>query len=62
MRTRERLISFQNKAERNFNKNKNIRTILNFILAILLFFASTMFAGLSLPVRLIIKRLSKKAF
>ena len=51
----EKLIDFQNQAERNFEENKTLKNSLLFGLALILFMASTLFATATLPIRLIIK-------
>jgi thioredoxin 1 len=58
MRIREKLISYQNKAEENFNNRKSIFTTLNFIAALFIFISSTIIACLSMPIRYLIKSAS----
>ena len=54
----EKIIHFQNQAEKNFEEKKNISTGFKFFLAFVTFMASTIFAGLTMPVRMLFK--SKK--
>lgn len=61
MKLRNQIINFQNSAEKEFNEKKNIITCIKFLLALLLFFGSTIFAGLTLPFRVLIKQFSKKS-
>ena len=60
MKFRNKIIDFQNSAEKEYDEKKNIITIIKFFLALVLFFSSTIFAGLTLPFRLIIKQFYKK--
>jgi len=55
----EKIIEFQNQAERNFEKTKNIGSVLNYFLAFILFMASTIFAAFTFPVRYIYKKMVK---
>lgn len=51
MKLREKIINFQKLAEVEFNKNKNIRSLINYILALIVFFSSTILAAVTLPFR-----------
>jgi thioredoxin len=55
MNFREKLIHYQNKAEENFQHKKSIDNAIHYFLAFCLFMASTLFAGLTMPVRLLFK-------
>ena len=57
---REQLIKFQNKAEREFEKTKTATTLTNYILALIVFFSSTLIATFTLPFRIIARAISKK--
>jgi len=59
MRIREKLIDYQNKAEANFNNRKSLLTTLHFIFALFIFISSTLIAGFSMPLRYLIKKVSK---
>ncbi|WP_340203296.1 thioredoxin family protein [Ascidiimonas sp. W6] len=56
----EKLISFQNKAEKAYQERKTIVTTINYVIALKLFFASSLFALVSLPFRYLMKLNSKK--
>jgi len=53
----ERIIKYQNESERNFEKTKSFKNTLNYIFAFILFILSTLFAGLTLPLRFVYKKL-----
>jgi len=55
----EKIIKFQNDSERNFETEKNLKTILNYMIAFILFFISTMIAALTFPFRYIFKKIFK---
>ena len=55
----EKIIKYQNQSERNFESVKNISTILNYIIAFILFMFSTIIAALSFPIRYLYKKLFK---
>ena len=57
---RKQLLHFQNKAEKDFNANKSPKTLLYFGLALIVFFASTLFAVFTLPFRVLAKSIFKK--
>ncbi len=48
---KERLIQFQNQAERSWEHKKSLTTGVNYFLAFVLFMGSTLFAGITLPFR-----------
>ncbi len=56
----EKIIKYQNDSEKKFEKIKNLSTISNYILAFILFILSTLFAGVTFPIRYIYKKLFKK--
>jgi thioredoxin 1 len=60
MRMRERLINYQNKSEENFNNKKDFKNTINYIIAFFIFISSTIIAGLSMPIRFLIKSISKQ--
>mgnify|MGYP006421986789 CR=1 FL=1 len=53
----EEIIKYQNNSEKEFEEEKNIRTIVNYICAIILFFLSTVVAAFTFPTRFIYKKL-----
>lgn len=55
----EKIIAYQNQSEINFEKTKNISTIVNYIIAFVLFMASTIIAAFTLPVRFLYKKIVK---
>ncbi|MBB3699356.1 thioredoxin family protein [Flammeovirga yaeyamensis] len=57
----EQLIDYQNKAEQNFENEKNLSNFFHFILALIIFMGSTLYAGLTMPFRLLYNMLFKKA-
>ena len=52
----EKIIKYQNNSERKFEEKKNIRTITNYIFAVILFFLSTIVAAFTFPLRFIYKK------
>ncbi len=56
----EKIIDFQNKAEKEFENKKNIATLFKYLLAMVTFFSSTIFAAFTLPFRYLFKQLSTK--
>ena len=60
MSLREQLIHFQNQAERDFQGNKSLTTVGRYLLALVVFFSSTLLATFTLPVRAAMKALSRK--
>lgn len=60
MKISEKLINFQNTSEKEFIEKKSFITIIKYTIAFIIFLASTLVAGLTLPFRLISKIFSKK--
>ena len=60
MNTREQLIQFQNQAEKDFEDKKNATTLGRYLLAMIVFFSSTLLATFTWPVRILLKTFSKK--
>lgn len=56
----ESLIHFQNKAEKDFNNQKSLRNVLSYILALIVFLSSTLIAGLTWPIRSVLKLFNRK--
>ena len=56
MTLKEQLIQFQNNAEIDFLKRKSPKTIIKYVLALIVFFSSTFLASLSIPVRYVLKK------
>ena len=59
MSLQNNIVAFQNKAERDFAERKTFGTIINYAIAFKLFYAITLFAGLSFPIRYLINKLTK---
>ncbi len=57
---REKLIHYQNKSEENFHRKKSVGNAIHYFFAFCLFMASTLFAGLTMPVRLLFKPKTSK--
>ncbi|PCI00305.1 MAG: hypothetical protein COB81_09200 [Flavobacteriaceae bacterium] len=55
----EKIIAYQNQAELNFENKKNLSTIAHYILAFILFMASTIIAAFTLPLRYVYKKIVK---
>ena len=53
----EKIIKYQNDAEKNFETEKNVKTIINYMIAFILFFSSTIIAAFSFPFRYVFKKL-----
>lgn len=53
----EKIIAYQNKAEANFEKKKTVNAIIHYILAFILFMASTIIAAFTLPLRYVYKKI-----
>ena len=58
----DKIIKYQNDSEKNFEKKKNIKTIINYIIALIIFFLSTMISAYSFPFRFIYKKLFRRSF
>ncbi|MBL4746172.1 MAG: thioredoxin family protein [Flavobacteriaceae bacterium] len=56
----EKIIAYQNKAESNFEKRKNLSTIVHYVIAFILFMVSTIIAAFTLPIRFIYKKILGK--
>ena len=52
----DKIIKYQNDSEKNFEQKKNIKTIINYIVALILFFLSTIFSAYTFPLRFIYKK------
>jgi thioredoxin 1 len=61
MRLRERLIHFQNKAEQDYEQQQTVGTTVRYVLAFMLFMGSTIFAGLTWPLRSLLGKAAKPA-
>ncbi len=59
MKLQTAIIDFQNSAEKAYHKKKNIRTILAYLIALVLFLCSTILATFTFPFRFIYKQFSK---
>lgn len=55
----EKIIKYQNESERNFKSIKNSSTILNYIIAFILFIFSTIIAALTFPFKYVLKKIFK---
>jgi thiol-disulfide isomerase/thioredoxin len=56
----EKLVQFQNQAEHHFVKKKSLKTSLVYLVALIVFFSSTLFAFFTWPVRYILKKSKSK--
>ncbi len=56
----EKIIKYQNDSEKNFETRKNTKTIINYIIALILFFLSTIIAAFTFPLRFIYKKIIRK--
>lgn len=56
----EKLIKYQNDSEREFEKKKNPATIINYILALIIFFSSTMISAFTFPFRFMYRKITHK--
>jgi thioredoxin len=56
----EKLIDFQNRSEENFVKKKTLVTTLNYILALIIFFSSTMISAFTFPFRYVYGKVVQK--
>ena len=57
MSVREKLIHFQNQAERDFEQEKTVANSIKYFFAFILFMLSSMVAGLTMPFRILWKKL-----
>ena len=58
----DKIIKYQNDSEKNFEKKKNIKTIINYIISLIIFFLSTIISAYSFPFRFIYKKLIRRNF
>ena len=58
----EKIINYQNESEKKFKEEKNIKTITNYIFALILFFLSTIVAAFTFPLRFIYKTIIRRNF
>ena len=58
----DKLVKYQNDSEKNFEKKKNIKTIINYIFSLIIFFLSTIISAYSFPFRFIYKKLNRRNF
>ena len=56
----EKILKYQNNAEKNFETEKNVKTIINYMIAFILFFSSTIIAAFSFPFRYVFKKLFRR--
>lgn len=56
----EKIIKYQNDSEKDFETAKNLKTIVNYIIALILFFLSTIIAAFTFPLRFAYKRMFLK--
>ena len=59
MTYREKLIAFQNNAERAYAEQKNLKTTIRYVAAFIVFISSTLYAQVTLPFRLLRKAIVK---
>ena len=52
----DKIIKYQNDSEKNFEQEKNLKTIINIIIALILFFLSTIISAFTFPLRFIYKK------
>ena len=53
----EKIIKYQNDSEKRFATKKSIKSIVNYIIAIMLFFSSTIIAAFTFPFRYLFKKI-----
>ena len=58
----DKIIKYQNDSEKNFEKKKNIKTFINYIISLIIFFLSTIISAYSFPFRFIYKKLIRRNF
>jgi thioredoxin 1 len=56
----EKIIEYQNDSEKNFETEKNAKTIINYGIALILFFLSTIIAAYTFPFRYVFKKLFRR--
>lgn len=59
MSIREKLIQYQNQSEENFKKSKSLLNTFHYLIAFSIFMASSMVAGITMPFRMLSKRMLK---
>jgi thioredoxin 1 len=59
MSLREKLIQYQNQSEENFKQRKSLANTFHYLIAFSIFLASSVVAGLTMPFRMLSKRMSK---
>ena len=52
----DKIIKYQNDSEKNFEQKKNIKTIINYIIAFILFLLSTIISAFTFPLRFVYKK------
>ena len=52
----DKIIKYQNDSEKNFEQEKNLKTIINYIIAFIIFFLSTIISAFTFPLRFIYKK------
>ena len=52
----DKIIKYQNDSEKNFEQKKNIKTIINYIIAFILFLLSTIISAFTFPLRFIFNK------
>lgn len=56
----EKIINYQNNSERSFENKKNLKTVSNYLVALVLFFLSTIISAFSFPIRFLYKTTTRK--
>ena len=56
----EKIIKYQNDAERNFEAEKSIKTVINYMIAFMLFLISTIIAAFTFPFRYAFKKVFRR--
>ena len=52
----DKIIKYQNDSEKNFEQKKNIKTIINYVIALILFILSTIISAFTFPLRFVYKK------
>lgn len=55
----ENLIKYQNESEKKFKQEKNLKTILHYLLSLIIFFTSTLISAYTFPFRYLYKKVFK---
>jgi thioredoxin 1 len=58
----DKIIKYQNDSEKNFEQEKNFKTIINYIIALILFFLSTIISAFTFPLRFIYKKTIRRNY